>query len=258
MKKKLIITISAIALACIACGSVALWKDYKTKRNLQDLVAYNDSIRTANSNLVEYIEFREDSIDTENRSRLGVSFFIKDEMRIDRYFEGDFRQVYVRHELRDALIDSLKKINFVAEDTVLIMSDCNEYDDELWDEYGVKFNRELYGRKISVSFGYKCWKRTQNGDVIPEQQRKYVFNDSFTITFSSGEDYEYFLQTLRKHDYIKTISESCHWSNGDPVYEYQSHYETTDSTVYIRHCDDPIFSISDNLSINVNLRACNG
>lgn len=260
MKNNRYIITAIIVFTLVAIGGSFIWQGIKTESELKSLIAYNDSIEKANRNLVEYIQFRTDSIDIENKSRLGVSFFIKDKMQTEHYSYDDFGEVYIRHFLRDSWIDSLKNINFELQDTILTYADCNEYDDELWDIYGMTYTREIFGRNISVTLFYNYWKRMQDGEVIPESKRKYEFNNSFDIKFSSREDYDYFLQSLRKHNYIKKISDVYHPSNGEVTYEYITFYDDKDSptNINIRRCNDPSFRIDDNLTIHVELRFCNG
>ena len=112
-------------------------------------------------------------------------------------------------------------LGFERQEEVVLSTNCSEYDDELYDVYGIPYVRILNDRTITITPEYRCNTQTQDGVRIAEKNRQKKFQSSIEVKFSSKDDFDNFLKSLydigfvkqQQYDYRSNNVESTYYSD---------------------------------------------
>ena len=180
MNKKKITILFVISIIVISFVSAIVIGRYKEKKKeLNDLVAYNDSI--------SLISHYTDSINNENRLKFEAKVLIGE---LQNYDNSEWKKRGFREDWDKALLEmGFEK----QQEEILLATDCSEYDDELYNVYGIQYVRNVNDRVITITQDYICYTRTQDGVYIAEEKRHKVADNSMSVEFSSKDDYDKFI-----------------------------------------------------------------
>lgn len=200
--------VSIILLVCAGLGLIYhnyKEKEEKVKKETKVATREHDPQESTNAPIIELSQnkpFPHDSIYNEIRLRFGANLLVSE---LKTEYRGNNEWKY--REVQDDWEESLLRLGFSKQSEVVIETDCNVYNEELYDVYEIPFERTYNGSSITVSPIYRYDKRDQDGSDIPFQDRIKTFTNSFGMKFSSQADFDYFIQTLSGMGYVSTKDE---------------------------------------------------
>ena len=200
MSKKKLIILTLISIICVVFVPFAIieWHKHKALKELSILKAYNDSIFAKNEQIIQYAQFSIDSINNENCQRLQALHLVS-ELHESNYNDYSFKKREFKENWENLILD----LGFERQEEVVLSTNCSEYDDELYDVYGIPYVRILNDRTITITPEYRCNTQTQDGVRIAEKNRQKKFQSSIEVKFSSKDDFDNFLKSLYDIGFVK-------------------------------------------------------